>query len=273
MADTLTTLPADGKLPDTLTGFPDSALAQAWCAEKGGKIGFYALVNGTAELQGYWTGSGGYRHPQSGQIMPSTVPPQFRSVDALSASEIYERDRKPAPQAPDWEWNPIRQITHKPADWIAHIHFDVGAEMPAINFFDSNMPNDEIVIEVDKSGNATLDAAGTLKCVKLGKFTLFAHIKGRPEYHTELELEVKPYVAPVPAAPKYEPKPGQPADQYTQTLTPVPDLKGKAPHVSSRDPWSAMWTVSSGHLQAQSNISVDQAIHNWNTLIDGLKHP
>lgn len=202
MADTLTTLPADGKLPDTLTGFPDSALAQAWCAEKGGKIGFYALVNGTAELQGYWVGSGGYRHPQTGQMVPSTVPPQFRTIDSLNAGELYEKERAEAE-------------ARRAAEGI-----------PAPDY-----ANDPVL--------------------------------GTQKGQTEVIQRQTP-VTPKPSAPK---------DAYTPTLTPVPDLKGKAPHVSSRDPWSAMWTVSSGHLQAQSNISVDQAIHNWNTLIDELKNP
>ncbi|HGX3709864.1 TPA: hypothetical protein ACNEJR_004681 [Escherichia coli] len=114
MADVLAKLPADGKLPDVLGDYPDQALAEAWCAQHGGKIPFYTLdKNGTAELVGYWTGSAGYRHPQTGQMVPSTVPPQFRAVDSLNSGELYEKLRaeaeakRPYQPAPDWENDPI----------------------------------------------------------------------------------------------------------------------------------------------------------------------
>lgn len=200
MADTLDTLPADGKLPDTFPQYPDQALAYAWASNHGGKFPFYVLENGTATLAGYFAGSAPYRHPQTGQMVPSTTPPQFRTVDSLNSGELYEKHRaeaeakRPYQAQPDWENDPVA---------------------------------------------------------------------GFQKSQTQIDQP----------APKPTHKPSAPADQYTPTLTPVPDLKGNMPHVSSRDPWSAMWTVSSGHLQAQSNVSVDQAIRNWNILIDGLQNP
>lgn len=113
MADeTLDTLPQGGKLPDTLPAHPDSALACAWAAANGGRIGAYALTGTTpnlkATLAGFWVGSAPMVNPYGTDLRPSLVPPQWREVKDRSAFDLI-CEETPAPTAqPDWNWNPLK---------------------------------------------------------------------------------------------------------------------------------------------------------------------
>ncbi|ENW4943673.1 hypothetical protein ACFLMW_003824 [Salmonella enterica] len=111
MADeTLQSLGTDNKLPDALNGKQDSTLAAAWAAAKGGKIPFFTLTGAAgskvATLAGYWVGNAPIRVAGTGEMQPSTIPPQFRAVDSKTAFDLIPKD-KPTTQ-PDWSWKPAQ---------------------------------------------------------------------------------------------------------------------------------------------------------------------
>ncbi|EJO7807609.1 hypothetical protein NUL63_004568 [Salmonella enterica] len=122
--DVLSALPADGTLPDTLPDYPTQDLAYAWCAAKGGPVDFFELVtakdaNGKdykkAVKLGQWEGAKPHRNPFTGEMQPSTVPPQLRTVDDLKRRAEYQEslNPKPTPQ-PDWNYGAPGTIPTNP---------------------------------------------------------------------------------------------------------------------------------------------------------------
>ncbi|ECX5877028.1 hypothetical protein H0K60_004488 [Salmonella enterica] len=120
MADEqLDTLPADGKLPDTLPSKPDHELAEAWVTEKGGKVDFYVLTGTAGALvaarAGYLTCTPPYI-AYGGRKVYSV--PQLRTIEDEQRQAKFQESLNPKPvEQPNWDWGKPDGVN----DIIAHV--------------------------------------------------------------------------------------------------------------------------------------------------------
>ncbi|EAP3462099.1 hypothetical protein EAN04_24565 [Salmonella enterica] len=204
--ETLDSLAADGKLPASLPAHPDRELAESWVLEFGGKVDFYALVDAVDS-----TGAK-YKKAEAVGFLTCTAPsisytgrktysvPQLRSYAELAerqkAKDEYDRlHPKPVITQPDWNWSPLRGITAKTPAQLAWVPFDVSNTIVGTSIFDLGVPDDQIIMAVDASGNATV-ANNVVTAAKAGDVVVTGTIAGYPQFSASVTMTVGPWVKP-----------------------------------------------------------------------------